>query len=483
MLAPGLLTFALLSVQTESKARLEMKPVVIALEGGSSATAFRGMLRVPIVRGDPTSKEIGVDVWQFKALEGVPAGRPPVFLLHGGPGWPGLEPADIDWADDVAPRIAYADLVIVGQRGIGTSEPDTSCAAFSRDVDPDLPEAERAAAVRAQCAACRAHWEAQGYDLSGFNVIEAAADVDDVRRLLGYEKIALLGGSFGSHWSMAVMRFHPGAVARAVLHGMEGPDHTYDPPGGLLAALGRIAQAAQGAPELAGQLPEEGLVEALRAVIRAVDEDPFPFEVDGVEVPIDGDGLRGLALGYTARVSSRDSVGGWPADVMRLYEGDFEPLARAMLARRNDGDSLPTASFFCLDCGSGITRERLARYRSDPAVEVVGDPSWFYEAACPAWGVGLDDGFRTGFRSAIPTVIVHGTWDVSTPLENALELLPLFEHARFVPVEGGTHGALGEALRHDPAFRAALDAFLAEGTTDGLPAAIALPPIEWKATW
>ncbi|HVS17037.1 MAG TPA: alpha/beta fold hydrolase [Planctomycetota bacterium] len=469
--------------QDAAAARLEMQPVEIALPDGGHATAWRGMLRVPIVRADPASKEIGVDVWQFKAVEGAPPGRPPVFLLHGGPGWPGLQPSSIDWEGEVAPRIAHADLVIVGQRGIGTSEPNTSCAAFARPVDPDLPDDERAAALRAQCAECRTHWESQGYDLAGFNVIEAAADVDDVRQMLGYSKIALFGGSFGSHWAMAVMRFHPDSVARAVLHGMEGPDHTYDPPGGLLAVLERIATEAQASAELAGKLPDEGLVEALRTVIRAVDEDPFPYQVDGVEVPIDGDGLRELALGYTARVNSRDSVGGWPADVMRLYEGDFEAAARAILRGRRGTGFLPTASFFGLDCGSGITRERLERYRSDPAVEVVGDPTWFYEAACPAWGADLGDDFRTGFQSSIPTLIVHGTWDVSTPLENALELLPLFERAHFVPVEGGTHGALGEAVRHDPTFRAALDAFLVDGATDGLPEAVALPPIAWTASW
>ena len=213
--------------QEHDLARLEMQAVEVPLPGGGVGLAYRGMLRVPIVRANPDSKEIGVDVWRFPAREGVPADRSPVFVLHGGPGWPGHDAAGIDWEDDVAPMIEHGDLVVIGQRGIGTSEPNTSCNAFADPIDPDLPLEEQETALRAQCAACRAHWEAQGYDLGGFNVIEAAADVNDVRRLLGYEKIALLGGSFGSHWGMTVMRFHPEAVERAVLHGMEGPDHTY----------------------------------------------------------------------------------------------------------------------------------------------------------------------------------------------------------------------------------------------------------------
>ncbi len=465
----------------DDPARLEMQPVELRLADGSSKWAERGTLRVPVVRADPDSKEIGVDVWRFPAAEGVPEGRTPVFRLNGGPGWPGLEPRDVVW-DEIAPLVAHADLVIVGQRGIGTST-DTSCARFTQRVDPDLSLAERAAAIRAQCGACRAHWEAQGYDLTGFNVIEAAADVDDVRRLLGYDRIALMGGSFGSHWAMTVMRYHPDAVARAVLHGMEGPNHTYDSPSGVLGALERIAAEAETSPALAGRLPEEGLIDALRYVIRSVEEEPFELEVGEQLVPITAPALRALALGYTSRVNSRNTVGGWPADVMRLYEGEFETVAHAIRAQRDGDNGLPTASFFQLDCGSGITRARLEELRNDPAIEIVGDLSWWYEAACAAWDADLGDDFRADFRTAIPTVVVHGTWDVSTPFDNALELIPCFEDLTFVPVEGGTHGAFGEALRHSDEFEAALTAFLVEGDAAGFPASLTLPPIEWTTTW
>jgi len=460
-----------------------MAPVELELPAGASRTAYRGSLRVRLVRADPESAEIGVDVWRFPAAEGVPKDRPPIFQLHGGPGWPGLQPERIDWERQIAPLVAHADLVIVGQRGIGTSEPDTSCDRFASGIAPGLPENEEMAALAEACKACRAHWESQGYDLRGFNVIEAAADVDDARRLLGYDEIVVMGGSFGSHWGMAVMRFHSEAVARAVLHGMEGPDHTYDSPHGILAALERIAAQAEASPRLEGRLPEEGLIEALRTVIRDVEEDPFELEVGDALVRIDADGLRGLARGYEHRVNSRETVGGWPRDVVRLFEGDFEPVARALARQRSSGGGLPTASFFQLDCGSGITRERLERYTTDPAIEVVGDLAAWYEALCPAWDADLGEDFRAGFTTDIPTLVVQGTWDVSTPYENAVEMLPSFEDVHFVSVEGGTHGAFREAMGFDPAFEEAVMAFVAEGTREGLPAEIVLPPIEWMSGW
>jgi pimeloyl-ACP methyl ester carboxylesterase len=473
--------------QEPARATLELAPLAVPLADGSTVRAERGTLRVPIVRAKPESKEIAIDVWRFRALEGAPAGAPPIFELHGGPGWPGLEPAEVDWERDVEPFVRTADLVIVGQRGIGTST-DTSCAAVMAGAERPGPRASREEQARfllERSRACRAHWEGLGYDLSGLNVMEAAADVDDVRRLLGYEEVVLWGGSFGSHWAMAVMRFHPAGVARAVLTGMEGPDHTYDRPSGVLRALERMAAAAERAPALAGRVPEGGLLAAFRLVVESAEAEPFEVEVPDPatraprSVRFDGDTVRGLALGFTRRVSARGGMPSWPADLLELHAGEFERAAQALLAQ-GDGLDLETASFFMLDCGSGITAARLDELRHDPARALVGDlGNWFYESACPAWDADLGDGFRTGFASDVPTVIVQGTWDVSTPFENALELLPSFRDAQLVPVEGGSHGALREALALVPGFRAALMEFVASGERAGLPDEVVLPDVEW----
>jgi len=468
-------------------ARLELAEVKVPLPDGTTATAERGFLRVPIVRADPKSKVIGIDVWRFRARADAAPGAPPVFQLNGGPGWPGLEPEGIDWERDIAPIVKSSDLVIVGQRGIGSSS-DTGCAAVVTGLArPGLnaPLAEKARYLREACAACRAHWEAQGYDLSGLTVKEAAADVDDVRRLLGYPKIVLLGGSFGSHWSMAVLRFHSDGVARALLDGLEGPDQTYDLPSGVLHSLERVAAAAERAPELSEHIPEGGLLAALRAVIEGVAEEPFEVEVPDprtgrpTAVRFDATTVRELALGYSGRASSRAGLASWPADVIALARGEFEPAARARLAD-GDGLELPTASFFMLDCGSGITPERRARLASDPAAALVGDLGWWYASACPAWDADLGDAFRTGFRTRVPTVIVQGTWDMNTPFDNALELVPAFEALTFVPVEGGSHNALDEAMRDVPGFGEAVLRFLATGETAGFPREVALPDLRWN---
>ncbi len=465
-------------------ARLEMHPVELRLGSGKTVTVERGNLTVPIVRADPASKPITIDVWRFSAVEGGAKDTPPIFRLYGGPGWPGFEPEQVDYENEFLPLLSIADVVVVGQRGIGTSKPDTVCAGIPADPEGvERTREQHAAALIAACAACRAHWEAQGYDLRGLNVLEAAADVDDVRRLLGYEKITLWGGSFGSHWSMAVLRRFPGSVARAVLTGLEGPDHTYDMPGGVLAALERMAAEAERSPKLAEHVPEGGLIAAFRALVADVEEHPIELEVRHPRtgrtelVRLDAGDLRGQALGTTGRTSSRGGARTWAADLLALFSGDFERAAEAKLAQE-DGE-LPTASFFMLDCGSGISPARLERLRADPAMQVVGDLGWYYQTACSAWPADLGEDFRAGFTTEVPTVLVQGTWDTNTPLENALELLPSFVDGHLVLVEGGSHGALEEALDHSREFGDALMRFVATGDRSGLPGEVVLAPLEW----
>jgi pimeloyl-ACP methyl ester carboxylesterase len=475
-------------------------PERIRLKGGGLAEAERGMIFVPLNRSKPKSPIIGVEFYRFRSRAGAAANVPPIFRLHGGPGFRGLaeqlaEPGYYEsaiWPATSAATgsfIEIADLVVVGQRGIGTSKPDTlydraaaeaKKAAFFRG---EIGEREAIEALQGAWARAQQFWESKGYDLRGFNVMEAAADVNDLRKALGYDRISLVGGSFGSHWAMAVMRQYPQSVARAVLSGVEGPDHTYDMPSHVLNALRRIAAEAEASPELRDLIPQGGLIEAFKTILSRVEKEPVEIELAAPgsdqrqRVRLGAPAVQRLALGYSGGAVRRSEIRAWPAEILAMYKGDFRKAAE--WTARSGGSPYREASVFALDRGSGISRVRRARLQADPASAVLGPLNWDLEVIAQIWGSDLGDEFRGNFYTKIPTLMVQGDWDVATPLENALELIPYFKNGKLVVVKCGSHAAWVESLAASESFRLAMRRFLASGDLSGVPNEVQLPPLRW----
>jgi pimeloyl-ACP methyl ester carboxylesterase len=458
----------------------------VPLRDGGFVNAERGILFVPINRSKEESAVIGVEVYRFRASAKAQPGTPPIFFLHGGPSFAGLERSlEIEgtFEERWLPLTDVSDVVVVGQRGIGSSKPTTTIETTTSPAPADQEyDAEEAAAELQQVLAReKSFWEESGVDLGGFTVLEAAEDVNDVRKALGYDKITIWGGSFGSHWGMSLMRLHPEIVERAILRGMEGPDHTYDHPGHLWNVYKRVAEEAEESPELKGMIPEGGLITAVEAIVARAEREPFTVAVTDPEdntpheVLLDGESIKRLSRGYSGGLSS------WPADVITMSRGDFSGAAEALYRQsRGGGRSFRTASYFMLDCGSGITPQRVAEYDSDPAMAVLTRMNWNYVAGCSVWGSDLGDDFRQNFETAIPTVIVQGTWDTSTPYENALELVPYFKNSKFIPVIRGPHGAIRAAMNASEKFRTGILHFAASGDTPQLPDTVTMPPVRWR---
>jgi pimeloyl-ACP methyl ester carboxylesterase len=478
-------TFHHAAARSPEPGMIFLYPERIRLKEGGFYNAERGMMFVPVNRSKQNSAVIAVEVYRFRASEKANPRTPPIFYLHGGPSFGGLErpleqPGTFE--ERWRPFLDISDVVVVSQRGIGPSKPTTVIETTTKPLPPDQPYDDEKAVREFQqvLAKEKAAWEKLGLDLSGFTVVEAAADVNDVRKALGYHKIVIWGGSFGSHWAMAIMRYYPETVERAILRGMEGPDHTYDHPGHLWNVYKRVAEEAEKSPRLKGLIPEGGLITAIETVIKRGEKKPFKVTVidtetnDAQDVLFDRESIKRLSRGYSGDLSA------WPADVITLYNGDFSKAAEKAVHRyKTNRRRFITASFFMLDCGSGITAKRLAEYNSDPALKILSRMNWGYTAGCSVWGSDLGDEFRQNFEIDIPTVIVHGTWDTSTPYENALELVPYFKNSKFIPVIRGPHGAIRAALEVSEQFKQGIMKFAETGDMSGLPDKVEMPPVKW----
>jgi pimeloyl-ACP methyl ester carboxylesterase len=155
------------------------------------------------------------------------AARPdPVFVLAGGPGQAG---------SDVLPLLGGAfkrtratrDIVFIDQRGTGRSG-KLDC---PTPPDQDTLEDDQADALLKSCiAASRAPFPA-------YTTEAAARDIEQVRRALGYGKINVWGGSYGTRLAQAYARAFPASVRSLVLDGVAAPDQ-------VIPAGARDSQAA-----------------------------------------------------------------------------------------------------------------------------------------------------------------------------------------------------------------------------------------------
>ncbi len=447
-------------------------------EAGHSLAYEIGTLVVPEVRGRPDSRRITVGFARIPAA--ASAGPLPTFHLPGGPGSSYLGALDPKTdADRIRLRelLAYravGEVILLDQRGWSARGEMLRFAPRLKAPRLDQP-ACLASASQAFVEAARAAVAANpDRDLAGYSVLECADDVDDLRQALGYEKIILVGQSFGSQWSLAVMRRHAGTVARALLSGLEPLDHAYDMPSHVFAALQRIAWDADRDPALAPYLPRGGVTAALQAV-RA------RLAPGAITVPVRDprDGTRGaVTLGAEdfQRALLRPAEA-WPGAVLAIFHRHYQAWATEVLDERTAATAELPLIAPLIDTSLGVTAAREHLLRTDPAGESLG---WWdfdaYAASAAVWpSPDVGDGFRTPVVDPTPVVFLSGDWDTATPIENMQGLLPYFPNGRAVLVHRGTHAVRAVlAERKSPVIDRILD-FLRTGETDHLPVAITLP--------
>lgn len=431
-----------------------------------------GTLSVPENRSNPESRRIGVGFARFEALS--PSETPPLFLLPGGPGGSFIERlrhSDEERRERFVSWIRrfqrVGEVVIVDQRGFSErGEKIRAPYQFPvRRIDQPATEAQVIDGYRDFARAAVAQFEGEETDLSGYTVKQCAADVNDLRAALGYEKITLVGTSFGSQWSFAVMRLFPDSVARALLSGVEPLDHGFDMPSYVFAALQRMWTEIEKDERFGPYLPEGGIAAALESIRGRLDQGPIRLNEP------DDDG--------TAMLLGTQDLTIWdPAMILELYHGHHDRwrqrVARSALGGFANGPLIGPL----IDSSLGVTPQRRHRLWTDPATRYLGRRNFaLYLATAEIWpSPDVGDDFRTPMLCDIPVVFAQGDWDTSTPLENTFEIAPYFPRSRVVVAERGGHGVLGPIADELPEVWRELEEFLRTGDSSGIPARVRLRP-------
>ena len=164
---------------------------------------------VPENPARPDGRQIGLNVMVLPATGDHPAPEP-LVIFFGGPG-EGVVGAAPFLADEYADVLAVRDMLLVDIRGTGDSGP-LRCA--YQDEHTMLDQFMPFEGV-AQCVAELS----KHADLTRYTTPYIVDDVDHVRELLGYDRVVLQGGSYGTRAVLVYMRRHPDHVLAAELHG------------------------------------------------------------------------------------------------------------------------------------------------------------------------------------------------------------------------------------------------------------------------
>jgi pimeloyl-ACP methyl ester carboxylesterase len=196
----------------------ESAPCVFSVPAGYSPEC--GYLIVPENRTRADSPLIRLHVAIFRNRAGASVADPVVHLA-GGPGSSSLDVASYMFGQGLDAILDQRDFILFDQRGTGYSQPRLDCpervsvtgillerGLIAEGSDQMILDAFRR---------CRDRLVGQGIDLSAYHSAASAADLNDLRFVLGYDKLNIYAVSYGTRLALALMRDHPEAVRSAVL--------------------------------------------------------------------------------------------------------------------------------------------------------------------------------------------------------------------------------------------------------------------------
>ncbi len=200
----------------QSAATVTLKPCPGFVETGKPPLVYGAQCGELILKENPadaSSKDISVAILRLPAISPV-ANADPLFLIQGGPGG-----SSIDMAEQVHSYFSDVrknrDLIFVDQRGTGKSNPLRCEQLTAEDLNlPEVEQTEKYFALMKRCA------EQYHHNAAFYTTVHAVQDLDAVRIALGYEKINLWGGSYGTRVALEYARRYPQHARSLVLDGV-----------------------------------------------------------------------------------------------------------------------------------------------------------------------------------------------------------------------------------------------------------------------
>ncbi len=399
-------------------------------DGGFDADC--GTLVVSENPSDPKSRLIALPVTRIRALSERP--KEPLFRFEGGPG---IMNMTFPWAGRYA---VDRDVVLVGYRGVdGSVRLDCPEVESALGHSTDLLGEKSFRAYEKGFRDCAKRLTDDGYDLTRYGLSQQVDDMEAVRKALGYDRIDLLSESAGTRTALIYAWRHPQRIHRSVMIGVNPPGNflwdrkTTDELVGRYAALCKQDEACRSrTDDLAASMRRTAANMAERWLFLPIQKSSvriFSFyglmETTSEMAPLNAP----TAIDSWLSVAEGDASGFWfQSLVAKLAPMPFVWGQYASAARP---DARAVADYFASGSQKGGTGLGYAGTAF----------AWGGGRLADAWPAAPDENAYSEMRtSKVPTLLIGGALDFSTPPQNARkELLPYLPNGHQVVLPGFGH--------------------------------------------
>lgn len=430
----------------------EEKSAVVGLDiapcdpGFEGVEADCGQLRVYENRETKSGRIIPINFIRVRST-GEETAPDVVIQLSGGPGENSSPNAGAAIAR--SRTLGARDLLIVDQRGTGESNPldcnnydlQARPEAFAEMFEKSFFDVERFRACKDRLSDVA--------DLKQYTTSIIADDINDLRAALDYERMTLIGGSYGTTLGLEIIRRHGSHVRAAVFRGVIPPSinqtetlarDMQDMLDALFAACAADVACAERYPTF-----EADLYLALDRAREATVEVTLPHTLTQAPTTVRVR-YEELAVGLRYGLYSTQVSAGLPFAAAAAKAGDYVPLAQLLpqllYLLSNIASEGMWASVRCAEEFPFIDQERARRLSADTVLGETRLQSG--NEICAFWPQGqAAENFHEPVVSDVPVLILAGEVDASTPPWMAEEAARHLSKGRLVLIPNRSHWGLG----------------------------------------
>ncbi len=427
----------------------------------SSLNLQCGWLTVPEKHANPNGPTIQLGVAIIKS--GAPAsGNLPLVMLQGGPGGSTIEtylqliPLD--------PRLKNLnrDIILFDQRGTKYSKPSLFCQEYYdetiRQLNLDITKTASNQQAQQALQACHNRFVSEGIDLSAFNSLENAADVNSLVKALGYQQVNLYGVSYGTLLALHVMRQFPDILRTVTIDSVVPPQTNFiiQAPQSENRSLDAVFTSCASHPACSQTYPN--LKQVFYNLVDQLNQNKIHITLTdfktGKTYPalVDGDTFINVVV---QMLYQTDLVPMIPRFIYDVRAGNYATLERILSLVVFD-KSVNYGMYFSVLCAedadftpqqynlSGLPKE-LVQAEQDSATEFL--------KTCGFWNVNqLSPAVDAPVTSSIPTLVLSGAFDPVTPPAYAQEAASTLSNSYFFEFPIGGHGEVTSGTCQDSIF-------------------------------